>query len=83
MGALKWGVEVGGSEVGAFKWVLVFFALVALGLVVLSKLITFLDPPRPGRPRGPLLRRVERALRWSVLVPALLGLAILALTLLG
>jgi hypothetical protein len=68
--------------VGALKWVLVFFAVVSLGLVALTKLITFLDPPRPGRPRGPLLRRAERALRWSVIVPALLGLAILLLTLL-
>jgi hypothetical protein len=68
--------------VGAVKWVLVFFAVLSLGLVALTKLITFLDPPRPGRPRGPLLRRAERALRWSVIVPALLGLAILVLTLL-
>jgi hypothetical protein len=68
--------------VGALKWVLVFFAVTALGLVVLTKVITFLDPPRPGRPRGPLLQRLERALRWSVIVPALLGLAILAVTLL-
>ena len=65
----------------AFKWVLVFFAVLSLGLFVLTKLITFLDPPRPGRPRGPTLRRVERALRWSVIVPALLGLAILIVTL--
>jgi hypothetical protein len=68
--------------VGAVKWVLVFFAVVSLGLVALTKLITFLDPPRPGRPRGPLLRRAERALRWSVIVPVLLGLVILVLTLL-
>lgn len=68
---------------GALKWVLVFFALAALGLVVLSKVITFLDPPRPGRPRGPLLRRVERTLRWTVLVPVALGVAILVLTILG
>lgn len=67
---------------GAVKWVLVFFAVTALGLVVLTKIITFLDPPRPGRPRGPLLRRLERALRWSVIVPAVLGLVILVLTLL-
>jgi hypothetical protein len=68
--------------VGALKWVLVFFAVLSLGLFVLTKLITFLDPPRPGRPRGPMVRRVERALRWSVLVPALLGLAVLVATLL-
>ena len=66
---------------GAVKWVLVFFVVLSLGLVALTKVITFLDPPRPGRPRGRLLRRAERALRWSVIVPALLGLAILVLTL--
>ena len=67
---------------GAFKWVLVFFAVLSLGLFVISKIIGFLNPPRPGRPEPPILRSVTRALRWSVIVPALLGLAILALTLL-
>ena len=67
---------------GAFKWVLVFFAVLSLGLFALSKIISFLNPPRPGRPAPPLLRSVTRALRWSVIVPALLGLALLALTLL-
>ena len=67
---------------GAFKWVLVFFAVLSLGLFALSKVISFLNPPRPGRPEPPLLRSVTRALRWSVIVPTLLGLAILALTLL-
>jgi hypothetical protein len=68
--------------VGALKWVLVFFAVLSLGLFVVSKIIGFLNPPRPGRPEPPILRSVSRALRWSVIVPALLGLAILALTLL-
>ena len=67
---------------GAFKWVLVFFAVLSLGLFALSKVISFLNPPRPGRPEPPILRSVTRALRWSVIVPALLGLALLALTLL-
>lgn len=66
----------------AFKWVLVFFALLSFGLFAVSKVISFLNPPRPGRPEPPILRSVSRALRWSVIVPALLGLAILALTLL-
>jgi hypothetical protein len=65
------------------KWVLVLFAAVALGLVVVTKLIGFLNPPRPGRPEPSALTRARRALRWSVLVPALLGLAILAITLWG
>jgi hypothetical protein len=68
--------------VGAFKWVLVFFAVLSLGLLALAKVISFLNPPRPGRPAPPILRSVTRALRWSVIVPALLGLALLALTLL-
>ena len=67
---------------GALKWVLVFFAVLSLGLVALTKVIAFLDPPRPGRPRGPMLRRAERALRWSVIVPIVLGLAILTVTVL-
>jgi len=68
--------------VAVFKWVLVFFAVLSLGLFAISKIISSLNPPRPGRPEPPILRKVTRALRWSVIVPALLGLAILALTLL-
>ena len=67
---------------GAFKWVLVFFAVLSLWLLALAKVVSFLNPPRPGRPAPPILRSVTRALRWSVIVPALLGLALLALTLL-
>ena len=67
---------------GAFKWVLVFFAVLSLGLLALAKVISFLNPPRPGRPAPPILRSVTRALRWSVIVPALLGLTLLAFTLL-
>jgi hypothetical protein len=67
--------------VAALKWVLVFFAVLSLGLFALSKVISFLNPPRPGRPEPPILRSVTRALRWSVIVPAILGLAILVLTL--
>ena len=68
---------------GAFKWVLVFFAVLSLGLFAITKVISFLNPPRPGRPEPPILRSVTRALRWSVIVPALLGLALLTVTLLG
>ncbi len=67
---------------GAFKWVLLFFAVLSLGLFALTKVISFLNPPRPGRPEPPILRSVTRALRWSVITPALLGLALLVLTLL-
>jgi hypothetical protein len=63
------------------KWTLVFFVALSLGLVVLSKVIAFVNPPRPGRPRAPVLRTIDRMLRWTVLVPAVLGLVVLAVTL--
>jgi hypothetical protein len=68
--------------VAVFKWVLVFFAVLSLSLFAISKIISFLNPPRPGRPEPPILRSVTRALRWSVILPALLGLAVLTITLL-
>jgi hypothetical protein len=63
------------------KWTLVFFVAISLGLVVLSKIIAFVNPPRPGRPRAPVLRRIDRMLRWTVLAPAVLGLVVLVVTL--
>jgi hypothetical protein len=63
------------------KWTLVFFAVLSIALVVLSKVLTFFNPPRPGRPRAPVLRRVDRMLRWSVLIPAAVGLVVLVMTL--
>lgn len=63
------------------KWILVFFAALSLGLVLLSKVLTFFNPPRPGRPRAPVLRRIDRLLRWTVLIPAAVGLVVLAVTL--
>jgi len=63
------------------KWTLVVFAVLSLGLVVLSKVLTFFNPPRPGRPRPPVLRRIDRMLRWTVLIPAAVGLVVLAVTL--
>lgn len=63
------------------KWTLVFFAALSLGLVLLSKVLTFFNPPRPGRPRAPVLRRIDRLLRWTVLIPAAVGLVVLAVTL--
>jgi hypothetical protein len=63
------------------KWTLLFFAVLSVALVVLTKLISFLNPPRPGRPRPPTLRRLERSLRWSLLIPAVIGLIVLVVTL--
>jgi hypothetical protein len=63
------------------KWTLVFFVALSLGFVVLTKVVSFFNPPRPGRPRPPVLRRVDRMLRWSVLIPAVVGLVVLVVTL--
>ena len=63
------------------KWTLVFFVALSLGFVVLSKVISFLNPPRPGRPRAPVLRRIDQMLRWSVFIPAAVGLIVLVVTL--
>jgi len=63
------------------KWTLVFFVALSLGFVVLSKVISFLNPPRPGRPRAPVLRRIDHMLRWSVFIPAAVGLIVLVVTL--
>ncbi len=63
------------------KWTLLIFAILSLGLVVLSKVLTFFNPPRPGRPRPPVLYRIDRMLRWAVLIPAAVGLVVLAVTL--
>ena len=63
------------------KWTLLIFAVLSLGLVVLSKVLAYLNPPRPGRPRAPVLRRIDRMLRWTVLIPAAVGLVVLAVTL--
>ena len=65
----------------AVKWALVFFAVAALGLLILAKTIAFLNPPRPGRAAPAALRTVERALRWTVILPAALGAGLLAATL--
>ena len=63
------------------KWTLLIFAVLSLGLVALSKVLAFFNPPRPGRPRPPVLSRIDRMLRWTVLIPAAVGLVVLAVTL--
>ena len=63
------------------KWTLLIFAVLSLGLVALSKVLAFFNPPRLGRPRPPVLRRIDRMLRWTVLIPAAVGLVVLAVTL--
>ena len=64
-----------------FKWALVAFGVAVVLLFVLGKALAFMNPPRPGRPRPPLLRRVEGTLRWMVLVPLAVALGMLALAL--
>ncbi len=66
-----------------FKWILIAFGLAAVALWVLGKVLAFLNPPRPGRSRPPLLRTVERTLRWTVLVPLVAALVLLGLALSG
>jgi hypothetical protein len=65
-----------------FKWALIVFAVAAVVLFVLTKVIVFLNPPRAGRPAPLMLGRVQRALTWTVLVPAALALVLLVVTLL-
>jgi hypothetical protein len=65
--------------VGAVKWVLVFFAVTAMGLVFVSKVITFFNPPRPGVEPPRALKRVQRSLRWTIVGAVLVGIAILVL----
>ena len=64
-----------------FKWTLILFGAAAAALFVLGKVLAFLNPPRPGRPGPPLLARVERALRWTLLVPIAVGILLLGLAL--
>jgi len=66
-----------------FKWALVAFGTAAVALFVLGKLLAFLNPPHPGRPGPRVLRRVERALRWTLLVPLAIVIVLLALALAG
>ena len=65
-----------------FKWALIVFGVAAVILFVLTKVIGFLNPPRPGRAAPLMLGRVQRALTWTVLVPAALALVLLVVTLL-
>jgi hypothetical protein len=64
-----------------FKWVLIVFAVAATALFVLSKALAFLNPPKPGRPKAVLLQRVERTLRWMVLLPLAIAVCLLAFAL--
>jgi hypothetical protein len=65
------------------KWTLIAFGVAAVALFVLSKVLGFLNPPRPGRPRPALLRKVERTLRWTIIIPLALAAVLLVLALTG
>jgi hypothetical protein len=65
------------------KWVLLSFGVAAVALFVLGKVLAFLNPPRPGRPAPLLIGRVERALRWTVLVPLAVAVVMLVIALAG
>ncbi|HXJ84257.1 MAG TPA: hypothetical protein VMS64_36925 [Candidatus Methylomirabilis sp.] len=64
-----------------FKWALVAFGVAAVACFILGKALAFMNPPRPHRPRPPILRRVERTFRWLVLIPLVIALGMLALAL--
>ena len=66
-----------------FKWTLVAFGAAVVVLLVLGKVLALLNPPRPGRAGPPLLRRVERALYITVLVPLAVAVVLLVLALAG
>jgi hypothetical protein len=66
-----------------FKWTLIAFGAAAVVLFALGKVLAFLNPPRPGRAGPPLLRRLERALYVTVLVPLAVAVVLLVLALAG
>jgi hypothetical protein len=63
------------------KWILLVFAVTSVALFALGKVLAFLNPPRPGRPGPPLARRVERALRWTLLIPLAIAVVLLVIAL--
>jgi len=65
------------------KWTFIVFGVATLALYVLGKVLAFLNPPRPGRAGPPVVRRVERALRWTLLIPLALAAVLLAIALSG
>jgi len=66
-----------------FKWILIVFATAAVTLFLLGKVLAFLNPPRPGRPRPPTQAKVEWALRWTLLLPLAIAGVLLVLALSG
>jgi hypothetical protein len=65
------------------KWTFIAFGVATVAIYVLAKVLAFLNPPRPGRPGPPMLRKAERTLKWIVLVPLVLALVMLAIALAG
>jgi hypothetical protein len=63
------------------KWTFIAFGVATVALYVLGKVLAFFNPSRPGRAGPPVLQRVERALRWTLLIPLALAGALLAIAL--
>jgi short subunit fatty acids transporter len=64
-----------------FKWTLLAFGTAMVVLFLLGKVLAFLNPPRRGRPMPRLAKRVERALRFTILVPVAVAVLLLVLAL--
>ena len=63
------------------KWTFIIFGVATLALFVLGKVLAWLNPPRAGRARPPVLKQVERALRWTFLIPLALAVLLLVIAL--
>jgi len=63
------------------KWTFILFGVATLVVFALGKVLAFLNPPRPGRPRPPMVRRMERSAGWLLLIPFALAVVMLVIAL--
>ena len=63
------------------KWTFIIFAVATVAMFALGKVLAFFNPPRPGRPGPPMLRRVQRTAGWMLLIPFALAMAMLVIAL--